>query len=124
LGRDEGALGPPMELQQVVFSQVAKSPSLRARMAATMEHQLSPSATFSVRQVLWWTLGAAVRGSLGVVPQFIAMGRRGSAINRELRLRRRLLAEAEAFEAQATPPEVSLGSGVVPRAATLGKGRT
>ena len=42
LGQDEGALGPPMELQQVVFSHVAKTPALRARMAATMEHQLSP----------------------------------------------------------------------------------
>jgi flavin-dependent dehydrogenase len=100
LGRDEGALGPPMELQQVVFSQVAKSPSLRARMAATMEHQLSPLETFSARQVLWWTLDAAVRGSLRVIPEFIAMARRGSATSRELNLRRRLLSEAEASEAQ------------------------
>jgi 2-polyprenyl-6-methoxyphenol hydroxylase-like FAD-dependent oxidoreductase len=95
LGRDEGALGPPMVLQQVVFSHVAKSPSLRARMAATMEHQLSPFETFSARQVLWWTIEAAVRGSLPVIPEFIAMARRGSATNREMRLRRRLLAEAE-----------------------------
>ena len=79
-------------------------PILQARMAATMEHQLSPLETFSVRQVLWWTLGAAFRGSLGVLPQFVAMGRRGSAINSELRLRRRFLAEAEASEAQATRP--------------------
>ena len=84
LGQDEGALGPPLELQQVVFSHVAKTPTLRARMAATMEHQLPPNATFSVRQVLWWTLGAAFRGSPGVVRQFVEMGRRGSAINREL----------------------------------------
>jgi hypothetical protein len=111
LGQDEGALGPPMKLQQVVFSHVARTPALRARMAATMEHQLSPSATFSVPQVLWWALGAAVRGSLRVVPEFVAMGRRGSAIDREMRLRQRLLAEAEASEAQARPPEVSLGSG-------------
>jgi hypothetical protein len=81
-------------------------------MAATMEHQLSPQATFPVRQVLWWALGAAVRGSPGVVPEFMAMARRGSAIDRELRLRRALLAEAEA-EAQATPAVVRLGSGVL-----------
>jgi flavin-dependent dehydrogenase len=102
LGRDEGAVGPPMELQQVVFSHVAKTPSLLARMAATMEHTLSPLETFPVRQVLWWTLGAALRGSLGVVPEFLAMGRRGSADNRELSLRRQLLVEAEASEAHAT----------------------
>jgi 2-polyprenyl-6-methoxyphenol hydroxylase-like FAD-dependent oxidoreductase len=46
LGRDEGALGPPLELQQVVFSHVAKRPGLQARMAATMEHQLSPLETW------------------------------------------------------------------------------
>jgi flavin-dependent dehydrogenase len=95
LGQDEGALGPPLEVQQVVFSHAARTPALLARMAATMEHQLSPQETFPVRQVLWWTLGAAVRGSPGVLPEFVAMARRGSAIDRELRLRRRLLAEAE-----------------------------
>jgi flavin-dependent dehydrogenase len=99
LGQDEGALGPPLELQQIVFSHVARTPALRARMAATMEHQLPPNETFSVRQVLSWTLRAAFRGSFRVVPQFVAMGRRGSAIRRELVLRRRLLAEAEASEA-------------------------
>jgi hypothetical protein len=107
LGQDEGALGPPLELQQVVFSHVAKTPILGARMAATMEHHLSPLATFHVRQVLGWALGAAVQGSLRVVPEFIAMARRGSAIDRELRLRRRLLAEAEA-EAQAASAEECL----------------
>jgi flavin-dependent dehydrogenase len=109
LGRDEGALGPPMELQQVVFSHVARAPSLQARMAATMEHKLSPLETFPVRQVLWWTLGAALRASLGVVPEFLAMGRRGSADNRELSLRRQLLVEAEASEAHATKITRELG---------------
>jgi 2-polyprenyl-6-methoxyphenol hydroxylase-like FAD-dependent oxidoreductase len=100
LGRDEGALGSPMELQQVVFSHMATNRSLRARMAATMEHKVSPLETFPIGQVFWWTLGAALRGSLRVAPQFLAMGRRGLANNRELSLRRRLLAEAEASESQ------------------------
>ena len=63
-----------------------------------MEHQLSPLETFSAREVLWWTLEAAVRGSRRVIPESIATARQGSATNRELRLRRRLLAEAEASE--------------------------
>jgi 2-polyprenyl-6-methoxyphenol hydroxylase-like FAD-dependent oxidoreductase len=104
LGRDEGALGPPPKLQQVVFSHVAKVPALRARMAATMEHKLSPSETFSVGQVLRWAVGAACTGSPGVLAEFVAMGKRGSAMNRELDLRRRLLAEAEASEARGTCP--------------------
>jgi 2-polyprenyl-6-methoxyphenol hydroxylase-like FAD-dependent oxidoreductase len=109
LGRDEGALGPPMRLHQVVFSHAAKTPGLQARMAATMEHQLSPFETFPVRKVLWWTLGAAFRGSLGVLPDFIALARRGSAANRELRLRQRLLADAEGSEARATKVTRELG---------------
>ena len=124
LGQDEGALGPPMKLQQVVFSHVAETPALRARMAATMEHQLSPTDTFPVRQVLWWTLGAALHGSLGVVPEFLAMGRRGTAVNRELGLRRRLLADAEARQIRAAPPEMSLERGVLPRAGGVRKERT
>ena len=83
------------------FRMWRRTPGLRARMAATMEHQLSPFETFPVRQVLWWTLAAAFRGSLAVVPDFITIGRRGSAANRELRLRRRLLADAEASEERA-----------------------
>jgi hypothetical protein len=75
-------------------------PALRARMAATMEHQLSPYETLPVRQVLGWVLGAALRGSFGVVPEFLAIGRRASANVRELQLRRRLLAEAEVSEAK------------------------
>jgi hypothetical protein len=124
LGQDEGALGPATELQQLVFSHAARRPALRARIAATMEHQLSPFETFPVRQVLLWTLGAALRGSLGVVPQFVAMGRRASAINRELHLRRQLLAEAEVSAARATAAKMSLGSGALPRATAFRKGRT
>jgi menaquinone-9 beta-reductase len=123
LGQDEGALGPPMELQQIVFSHVAKMPALRARLAATIAHQLAPSETFPVRQVLWWTLGAAFRGSPVVVPQFIAMGRRGAAVGREMRLRRQLLAEAEASEVQLAPG-MSRESGVLPGAAAFRKERT
>jgi len=99
LGQDEGALGPPSKLQQVVFARAAKVPALRARLAATLEHRLSPTETFPVQHVLWWALVAAFRGSLRVLPEFIAQGKRGAGIDRELRLRRRLLAEAEASKA-------------------------
>jgi len=52
LGKDEGTPGPPMKLQQIVFSHVGRTPALRARLAVTIAHQLSPADTFSVRQVL------------------------------------------------------------------------
>ena len=106
-----------MALHQVVFSHAAKTPALQARLAATMEHQLPPQATFPVQRVLWWTLGAAFRGSLRVIPEFTTMARRGSANDRELRFRQRLLAEAEASEARATRTEMTPLSMVLPRAA-------
>ena len=59
-GRTKGRWGL-LELQQVVFAHAAKVPALRARLAATMEHRLSPTETFPVRHVLWWALGAAFR---------------------------------------------------------------
>jgi hypothetical protein len=75
-------------------------PALKARMAATMKHELPPDRAFPVQHVLWWTLRAAFGGSPRVVPQFVAIARRGAADSRELRLRQRLLAEAEAADAQ------------------------
>jgi hypothetical protein len=124
LGQSEGAPGPPSQLQQVVFARAAKRPAMRARLAATIEHRLSPVETFPVRHVLWWALGATLRGSPRVLRQFIARGKHGSAIDRELRLRRRLLAEAEAAEEHAKPPDMSPGSGVLPRAEEFKKART
>ena len=63
-------------------------------------------------------------GHIRVLLQFIAKGGRGSAIERELRLRRRLLAEAEAAEEHAKLPDMSPGSGVLPRAAEFKRART
>ena len=70
-------------------------------MAATIEHQLPPHATFSIRQVLWWTLAAVHPRIARPHAQFVAMGRRGRATNGELNLRRRLLAEAQAGDEHA-----------------------
>jgi flavin-dependent dehydrogenase len=92
-GQDEGALGPPAELQRVVFSYIAGKPALRARMARTMEHQVSPYEVLPVSTVLRCLLGAALRGRLRVVPEFLVMGKRGSTVRRELTARRKLLAD-------------------------------
>ena len=60
------------------------------------------------------------RVSAAVLPQFLAMGKRGSATDREMGLRRRLLAEAEALEPSHTTRD-SLGAGVLARAEALKK---
>ena len=83
-----------------------------------MEHQLSPQETFPFDKCFGGHLGppSEDRWASSAVPRD---GQTWVSDNRELRLRRRLLAEAEASEAQATPPEMSPASGVLPRAATL-----
>lgn len=98
---DEGSLRPPRKLQEVVLSHVARSPALADRVAGVMEHRVSPYATFPVAKILQWTLGATMRGSIRVLPEFLAMGKRASAVARELEGRMKLLADAEHAAAQA-----------------------
>ena len=92
-GQDEGALPPPPELQSVVFTQVAKTPNLVKQMALVMEHKISPYAAFPVPKILQWTLTAALRGHIGVIPQFFKMGKRASMVQKELEGRKKLLKE-------------------------------
>lgn len=93
---DEGRPLPPAELQCVVFSHVARDAELKRRMALVMEHQLPPLEAFSVPTVLRWALGAAARGKLRVLREFLQMGKRASAIQQELATRKQLLQRLEA----------------------------
>ena len=107
---DEGASRPPRKLEEVVFTHVARSPQLRARMADLPEHRGSPYETFPVSRLLQWTTAAALRGSVGVIGDFFTMGKRASSVGHELQLRRRLLAEAAAAAAQ---PRTRAGAGAI-----------
>lgn len=91
-GQDEGALGPPKELQRIVFSHLAKRPLLSAGMARAMEHQVSPYEILPMQHVLQWMVGTVLRGNLRVLPEFLAMGKRASQVNRELKSRKTMLA--------------------------------
>ena len=93
-GRDEGAACSPSELDRVVFSHVNESPEYRKRMAAVVEHQVSPYDAIPPFQALTWALGGAVRGRPGLIGQFLAKGRAVSAVAKELGSRKRLLEEA------------------------------
>jgi menaquinone-9 beta-reductase len=105
LGEEQGMPGPPPRLQSVVFEQAARSEDLRARMVYVMEHQRAPHETFAVAEILRWTLGAALRGHLRVLPEFLAAGRRTVGIQREIAYREGLLAAIPA----ATPAPVVAG---------------
>lgn len=45
-----------------------------------------------------WTIGAALRGKLGVIPEFFAKGKRASFVNSQLKSRMKLLAEVESTQ--------------------------
>jgi 2-polyprenyl-6-methoxyphenol hydroxylase-like FAD-dependent oxidoreductase len=93
-GKDEGALGAPLRIQEIVFRHANQSLQLRTGLGQVAEHTLSPYDVFPVATVLRWTLGAAFRGSPGVLRDFLTMGKRGALVARELKTRRALLARA------------------------------
>jgi flavin-dependent dehydrogenase len=93
---DEGRAGAPLELQCTIFEHVARSEALCRDMVKPIEHEHSPYAQFTPGQIAWWTLAAALRGRLAVVPQFLASGKRMAAIQKELAHRESLAAEARA----------------------------
>lgn len=90
---DEGRPEPPATLQTIVFEHVAKDETLRRRMVRMMEHELSPYEVFAVPQIFRWTLAAALKGRPRVLGEFLAMGKRATAFQKELAHRRRLVAE-------------------------------
>jgi hypothetical protein len=62
-----------------------QSPELRTRLARVAEHTLSPYDVFPAATVLRWTLGAAIKGSPGLLLEFLTMGKRGALVARERR---------------------------------------
>lgn len=95
-GEDEGRPGPPLDLQRLVFSHAASRQDLRERLARVVDHKLSPYDAFPLSDIVRCTLGGVLRGRLGLLRDFLTMGRRGASITRELELRRALLQQAAA----------------------------
>jgi hypothetical protein len=76
---DPGYLNP---LNRLVYQRAPGSPEVIARMAAQLDREVSPFEVVSPRTVIRWVLGAAQRGSFGVVPPFIAAGKRNAELRR------------------------------------------
>jgi flavin-dependent dehydrogenase len=95
LGQDEGSLVPPGYLDGLVLKNMDKDTELKKRMALVMEHKLSPFEAFPVSRIIKWTIGAALRGKLTVIPEFFAKGKRASFVNSQIKSRMKLLAEVE-----------------------------
>ena len=93
-GRDEGGLTPPAQLQVRIFDKVSRDARLKRLMTRLPEHQCSPYDALPISAVLAALLGAVARGRFGVIPEFLAQGRRISEYKKELAKRQRLLEEA------------------------------
>jgi 2-polyprenyl-6-methoxyphenol hydroxylase-like FAD-dependent oxidoreductase len=90
-GRDEGALGTPTDLQSRVVRRVALDPGLRRRMTDLPEHKCSPYEALPLSVILGCVFSGLLRGNLGVVPEFLAQGRKAADYGRVLKERQRLL---------------------------------
>ena len=95
IGQIVGAAARPVELQRILFSELAHEPALVARMVAIMERQLSPFEALPVPRVVSWITAAALRGRWRVVAEMLGIGRRALAMDREMRARCNLLLEAQ-----------------------------
>ncbi|HKH63777.1 MAG TPA: NAD(P)/FAD-dependent oxidoreductase [Flavitalea sp.] len=94
-GQDEGSLTAPGYLDGLVLKNMNKETELKKRLALIMEHKLSPFDAFPVSKIFKWTIGAALEGKPGVIPAFFEKGKRAAFVNRQLKGRMKLLAEAE-----------------------------
>lgn len=93
-GRDEGSLDPPAQLESLIFARVAEDDVLRRSITRLPEHEASPYDVLPMSVVLSSFFGALIRGRFGVIPEFLAQGRRVAEYKKELVKRKRMLEEA------------------------------
>ena len=103
LGQAAGGRERPTELMRVVFSRMSSRPDLMERLVDVMERRLSPFEVLPLPSVLGWTLAAALRGRWALFKEIIEAGRQGLALNREMRARSKLLAQAGGQAIQQVP---------------------
>ncbi len=96
LGREAGSVDPPVELQRIVFECLNTVPGLKQRLVDAIDGQISPLEILSARILFPAVLAAAARGRTGALEELWSAAGRGIAMTRELRLRARLLAAADA----------------------------
>jgi menaquinone-9 beta-reductase len=75
----------------VVLSKIGRKPEMARRLFRETEYDVNPYDLLSVSEVGLCVLGAVLRGRLGLIRDFIAQGRRVSAVTAELKERQRLL---------------------------------
>ncbi len=88
---DLGAVDYNNALNQTLFRHVAASRMLQERIYQIATRELSPYLAFKPGEIIKMTLGALVRGQLGVLPAVFRAARRAGAVAKELERRKQLL---------------------------------
>jgi menaquinone-9 beta-reductase len=104
-GQDEGRAGPPLGVQCLAFERGGAGARFPVRLASVLDHRLSPYDVFPGPTIIRWVAGAALRGRLRLIPEFLQMARRQVEVGRELARRKALLAGA--LSQRRTPPAMA-----------------
>lgn len=107
--KDMGTPGYNNALNRAVFRRIKTRTELGKRILAVHERRLSPFAAFTVKEVMLWTLGELLKGRFGVVKAFLAAGKNGAEVAKELE-RWRALAKAAAAAATKAKRAKAAGS--------------
>lgn len=86
------------ELNHVLFPKISARPALQRAFAETFARKRSPFETLPVWQALPWVLGAALRGKVQVLREFMARGRLIAEVRKEQHQWRHKLAALTAIE--------------------------
>lgn len=76
---------------QLLFENLARSPTLTARLSAIAHRTLSPLEAFSTGELLRMVVPAVLRGRFDVIQPFVKTGRRIAGFKREVAMRESLL---------------------------------
>jgi menaquinone-9 beta-reductase len=106
--RDMGSPGYNNTLNKKVFKKLRDNPKLHDRIRGVHERRTSPFAAFSLGQILRWTAGELARGRFGVVKPFLAAGKNGQEVAKELERWKALAKDARDAAAKAKAAKASV----------------
>jgi flavin-dependent dehydrogenase len=94
----QGRVGFNNPFNRYLFERLAERPELTARAALVADRKIAPSEMLSMKTLLGWMFGAAMRGRFDVLKGFLAAGREQGEHAREFAYRQKLLSEIEQRE--------------------------
>jgi menaquinone-9 beta-reductase len=91
LAEERAAPRPITAILPVVLGRAKTTPGLPQQLFRETEYDVNPYAVVPVSKVAFWTLTEMLRGRPGLILDFIAQGRRASAVQGEIKERQKLL---------------------------------